>query len=56
MHDETVLQSEIQISVYELLKCDRRKNGGSVACDIRNDIKTLIKTPFFRRKSQIFLF
>ena len=36
--DETVLQSEIQISIYELFRCDRNKNGGGVACDIRSDI------------------
>ena len=35
---ETVLQSEIQISSYELLKCDRNRNGRGIACCIRSDI------------------
>lgn len=33
-----VLQSEIQISSYELLKCDRNRNRRGVAFCIRSDI------------------
>ena len=34
--DKTILQSEIQVSNYELLRCDRSRNGGGVTCYIRN--------------------
>ena len=47
--DETILQSEIQISNYELLRCDRNRNGGGVASYIRSDIGYL-KNNFFRNK------
>ena len=41
--DETILLPEIQISNYELLRCDRNRNGGGVACYIRSDIGYLQK-------------
>ena len=49
--DETILQSEIQISNYELLRCDRNRNGGGVACYIRSDIGYLQKH-FFRKENK----
>ena len=36
--DESIFQSEIQIDNYDLLRCDRNRNGGGVACYIRSDI------------------
>ena len=36
--DETILQSGIQISNYELLRYDRNRNVGGVTCYIRSDI------------------
>ena len=36
--DEPIFQSEIQIDNYDLLRCDRNRNGGGVACYIRSDI------------------
>ena len=52
--DETILQSEIQIANYELLRCDRNRNGEGFACCIRSDIGYLQKH-FFGRESKIFL-
>ena len=33
--DDSVLDCEVNICGYDLLRCDRNKNGGSVACYIR---------------------
>ena len=41
--DESVLQSEIQINNYDLLRPDRNRNGGGVACYIRIDISYIQK-------------
>ena len=41
--DQSIFQSEIQIDNYDLLLCDRNKNGGGVACYIRNDISYVQK-------------
>ena len=41
--DETIRLPEIQISNYELFKCDRNGNGGGVACYIRSDVGYLQK-------------
>ena len=35
--DDSVLSSEIQIENYKLIRFDRNRNGGGVACFIRND-------------------
>ena len=36
--DESVLEPEIQIDDYEILRCDRNRHGGGVACYVRNDL------------------
>ena len=36
--DETVLDGEINIDGYELIRSDRNRHGGGVACYIRNDV------------------
>ena len=36
--DEFIFQSEIEIYNYDLLRCDRSRNGGGVACYIGSDI------------------
>ena len=36
--DETVLNGEIQISGYNLVRSDRNRHGGGVLCYIRNDL------------------
>ena len=53
--DETILRLEIQISNYELLRCDRNRNGGGVACYIRSDIGYLQKHFFPKEIENIFV-
>ena len=53
--DETILHSEIQISNYELLRCDRNRNGGGVADYIRSDIDYVQKSFFPREIENIFI-
>ena len=43
--DKTILQSEIQVSNYELLRCDRNRNGGGVTCYIRNIKNIFVEIP-----------
>ena len=45
--DESIFQSEIQIDNYDLLWCDRNRNGGDVACYIRSDI-SYVQKDFFQ--------
>ena len=42
--DKSVLDSEINIDGYEVLRCDRNRNGGGVACYIREDIGFDVKS------------
>ena len=51
--DESVLQSEIQINSFDLLRRDRNKNGG-VACYIRSDISYIQKQYFPEKIENIF--
>ena len=53
--DETILQSEMEISNYEFLRCDRNRNGGGVACYIRSDIGYLQKQFFPKEIESIFV-
>ena len=53
--DLTILQSEIQISNYELLRCDRNRNVGGVAFYIRRNIGYLQKHYFPREIENIFV-
>ena len=53
--DETILKSKIQISNHELLRCDRNRNSGGVACYIRSDIGYLQKHFFLREIQNILL-
>ena len=52
--DESVLQSEIQINNYDLLRRDRNKNGGGVVCYIRSDISYIQKKYFPEEIENIF--
>ena len=36
--DKSVLEPETEIDDYKILRCDRNRHGGSVACHIRNDL------------------
>ena len=44
--DDSVSTSEIQIDDYDLLRCDRNRHGGGVACYIRNDFSYNVKSYF----------
>ena len=52
--DESIFQSEIQIDNYDLLRCDRNRNGGGVACYIRSDISYVQKDCFSNVIENIF--
>ena len=52
--DESVLQPEIQMNNYDLLRQDRNRNRGSVACSIRNDISDIQKHYFPEEIENIF--
>ena len=36
---ESVLEPEIQIDDYKILRCDRNRHGGGVACYITNELE-----------------
>ena len=42
--DDSVLSSEIQIENYDLIRSDRNRHGGGVACFIRNDLSYNMKS------------
>ena len=42
--DDSVLSSEIQIENYDLIRSDRNRHGGGVACFIRNDLSYKTKS------------
>ena len=44
--DESIFQSEIEIGNYDLLRCDRNRNGGGAECYIRSDISCVQKNFF----------
>ena len=44
--DASVLEQEISIDNYKILRCDRNRLGGGVACYIRNDLSYNILSVF----------
>ena len=42
--DDSVISSEIQIENYDLIRSDRNRYGGGVACFIRNDLPDSTKS------------
>ena len=52
--DDSVSASEIQIDEYDLLRCDRNRHGGGVACYIRNDLSYNVKSYFPKDIENIF--
>ena len=52
--DKSLLQLEIQINNYDLLRRDRNRNGGRVPCYIRNDISYNQKQYFPEEIENIF--
>ena len=52
--DESVLEPEIEIDDYKILRCDRNRQGGGVACYIRNDLSYNIISVFPSEIESIF--
>ena len=53
--DESVLEPEIEIDDYKILRCDRNRHGGGVGCYIRNDLSYNIIS-VFRSEIESFFF
>ena len=53
--DASVLEQEISIDNYKILRWDRNRHGGCVACYIRNDLSYNILF-VFPREIEIFFF
>ena len=53
--DGLVLDGEINIDGYELVRSDRNRHGGGVACYIRSDISFNVRGAFFSEIENIFL-
>ena len=52
--DESVLEPEIEIDDYKILRCDRNRHGGGVACHIRNDLSYNIISVFPSEMESVF--
>ena len=52
--DASVLEQEISIDNYKILRCDRNSHGGSLACCVRNDLSYNILSVFPREIENIF--
>ena len=52
--DNCILDSETQIDNYQILRCDRNKKGGGVACYVRNDLSYIEKDFFPEELENIF--
>ena len=53
--DDSVENSEIKIDKYSLIRCDRNRHGGGVACYVRNDINFNQKFIFSNSIENIFI-
>ena len=49
-----ILDSEIQIDSYQILRCGRNRKGGGVACYVRNDMSYIEKDLFPEETENIF--
>ena len=52
--DESVLEPETQIDDHKILRCDRNRHGGGVACYIRNYLSYNILPVFSREIKCVF--
>ena len=52
--DKSVTISEIVIDDYDLLRCDRNRNGGGVSCYIGNDLSYTQKKLFPNNIENVF--
>ena len=53
--DKTVLDKDINIDGYELVRSDQNRHGGGVVCYIRNDISFNVRGDFSNEIENIFL-
>ena len=51
---DCILDSEIQIDNYQILRCDRNRKGRGVACYVRNDLSYIEKNFFPEEIENIF--
>ena len=52
--DSSVTNSEVNINGYSIIRNDRNRNGGGVACYVRNDLCFNIKNVFFNSLEHVF--
>ena len=52
---DSVLSSEIQIENYDLIRSDRNRHGGGVACFIRNNLSYSMKSFLLSEIENIFI-
>ena len=52
--DQSIIDSEILIDCYDLLRFDRSRNGGGFACYIRNDLSYTQKNLFPNDTENVF--
>ena len=50
----SVLEQEINIDNYKILRCDRNRQGGGVVCYIRNELSYNIRSVFPSEIENIF--
>ena len=53
--DKSIANSEIIIDIYDLLRCDRNRNRGEVACYIRKDLNYAQKNLFPNDIENVFI-
>ena len=53
--DSTVLSSKLQIEGYDLVRSDRSRRGGNVACFVKNSISNNRKPNFCIKTENIFI-
>ena len=53
--DSSILNSELDIDEYNLIRLDRSRRGGGVACYIRKSLSYNHKTSFYRNIESIFI-
>ena len=52
--DNCILDSEIELDNYQILRCDRNRKGRGVACYVRNDLGYIEKDFFPEEIESIF--
>ena len=53
--NESVLEPEIQYDNYKIIRCDRKRQRGGVACYIRNDLSYNTVTVYPHGMGSVFL-